>query len=424
MTDSASLFIHHAKLNGDVVDALIENGIFTAIAPSLTAPQGITAIDADGKLLVPAFYNAHTHAAMSFLRGYADDMELFTWLNDHIWPAEGRLSSEDIYWGSKLAILEMIRSGTVFFNDMYWEPEMTLRAADEMGVRAAIGRLYIESSPGVILERNLLSTEALESAYRASSAKDRIQLTYAPHAVYTVSGITLRRIAEKAGASGGIIHIHASETRQEVDTCVKENGMSPIAWLDTCGLLTSRTVLAHCVHLSEADIELLRNRGTVAVHNPNSNYKLCSGQFDYLQVAEKARCRGALGTDGCASNNNLSMFDEMKLAALNAKIRSGVPTCGNAADIWEIATRGGAEAFGINAGVIAVGKLGDALLLDPDAPCLIPEHHLAANVVYAADPSCVDTVICAGRLLMRNRKIDGEEEILAGVREQLRRKPL
>ncbi len=420
-TRSPALFIHNARLNGTATDALIENGTFTAIAPALTPPEGAERLDAAGKLLVPAFYNAHTHAAMTFLRGYADDMELFAWLNNHIWPAEGRLTSEDIYWGTKLAILEMIHSGTVFFNDMYWEPEMALRAADEMGVRAAIGRLYIEASPGVILERNVLSTQALESAYRASSAKDRIQLTYAPHAVYTVSGITLRRIAEMARETGDRIHIHASETEKEVKDCMAANGMSPIAWLDTCGLLTSRTVLAHCVHLSEEDIAILNHRGTVAVHNPNSNFKLCSGQFDYRKVAEEARCRVALGTDGCASNNSLSMFDEMKLAALNAKIRSGDPTCGKAADIWRMATRDGAEAFGINAGVIAVGKLGDALLLDPDAPCLIPEHHLDANIVYAADPSCVDTVICAGRILMRNRRIDGEEAIIEAARAQLAR---
>jgi 5-methylthioadenosine/S-adenosylhomocysteine deaminase len=414
---NGTLLIRNARLDGRMTDALIRDGVFQTIAPHIAVPQqGTPTLDAGGKILAPAFYNAHCHAAMTLLRGYADDMELFTWLNKFIWPAEGRLTTQDIYEGTRLAIIEMIHSGTVFFNDMYWEPEISLKAADEMGVRAAIGRLYIEESPGKILERNVLSTQALESAYRESAAKDRLLLTYAPHAIYSVSGITLRRIAETAKQDGGIIHIHASETRHEVEECQKANKMSPIAWLDTCGLLTPRTILAHCVHLSEADIALIRNRGSVAVHMPCSNYKLCSGAFDFRAVYETGHCRVALGTDGCASNNNLSMFDEMKFAALSAKLRSGDPACAKAEDVWRIATRESAEAFGIHAGVIGEGWLGDCILLDPDSPHLVPEHNLAANMVYSADTSCVDTVICAGRILMQDKAIPGERDIISAAR--------
>ena len=181
--------------------------------------------------------------------------------------------------------------------------------------------------------------------------------------------------------------------------------MTPVAWLDKCGLLTDRTILAHGVHLADDDIRLIRDRGAVVVHNPCSNYKLCSGQFDFRRVFEEGGCRVALGTDGCASNNSLSFFDEMKLAALNAKIQSGDPECGKATDIWRIATRGGAQAFGLDGGEIAVGRLGDAILLDPSVPAFNPPRNLASALVYAADTSCVDTVICAGRVLMRHKAL-------------------
>ena len=413
------LVLQNARFNGGCVDVEIEDGRFRKIraAGERVPVEGEVCLDAEGMLLVPAFYNAHTHSAMSLLRGYADDMELFTWLNEYIWPVEGRLTSEQIYQGTRLAILEMIRSGTVFFNDMYWEPEVSLKAADEMGVRAAIGRLYIEESPGKILERNLLASAALESAYRNSAAKDRILLTFAPHAIYSVSGITLRRVAEEAQAQDGFIHIHASETAHEVEMSFKEHGMSPVQWLDTCGLLGPKTILAHCVHLSDDDIGLLRDRGAVAVNCPCSNAKLCSGQFDFERVHEKGNCRIALGTDGWASNNSLSMFDEMKWASLSAKLKSGNPACAAARDVWQAATRGGAEAFGFQAGAIEEGRLADCLLLDPGALPLIPCHHLDANLVYAADPSCVDTVICDGRVLMRHRVIPGEREIVEAARE-------
>ncbi|MBR4171408.1 MAG: amidohydrolase [Kiritimatiellae bacterium] len=419
-----TLRIIHAVLNGTRVNISIADNTFAKIEPEAESgvanlqseDTSVPVLDAEGMWIVPAFYNAHTHAAMSLLRGYADDMELFTWLNEYIWPVEGTLTPRQIYEGTRLAILEMIHSGTVFFNDMYWNPEITLRAVEEMGVRAALGRLFIEESPGKILEKNLCSSRALESAYRGSSARDRIQLTYAPHAIYSVSGITLSRVAEMAKETGEMIHIHASETSKEVEDCAKEHGMSPIAWLDTCGLLTSRTVLAHCVHLSTRDVAILRDRGAIACSCPWSNAKLCSGQFNYRQVVEEYRCRVALGTDGCASNNNLSMFDEMKAFSLLAKARSGDPKCAPAASVLHIATKHGAEAFGIHAGVIAEGWLADCLLVNPASLPLVPMHHLEANLVYSADTSCVDTVICNGRVLMRHGVIPGEGDIIEAAR--------
>ena len=396
----AALLIRNAVLDGSRTDALIEGGVFTAIRPGIDAPPGVETLDADGFILAPAFYNAHTHSAMSIMRGLADDLRLETWLNEHIWPFEAKLTDDAVRRGVRLAAEEMIRSGTVFFNDMYWMPDIALQVADEMGMRAVIGPCLI-SNPLAKFTR----AEELEEAYRHVAHPDLLSIAYAPHAVYSTDERLLRDTAEKARADGRIIHIHASETRAEVDGCLKEHGMTPIAWMDKCGLLTERTILAHGVHLADDDIRLIRDRGAVVVHNPCSNYKLCSGQFDFRRVFEKGGCRMALGTDGCASNNSLSFFDEMKLAAFNAKIQSGDPECGKAEDIWRIATRGGAQAFGLDGGEIAVGRLGDAILLDPAAPALNPLHNLASALVYAADTSCVDTVICDGRILMRHKRL-------------------
>lgn len=395
-----SLLIRNATLDGAAVDALIIDGVFSAIAQGLKPPPGVEVLDAEGKILAPAFYNAHTHSAMSIMRGLADDLRLEVWLNEHIWPFEAKLTEDDVRRGVRLAAEEMIRSGTVFFNDMYWMPDIALQVADEMGLRAVIGPCLI-SNPLAAFTR----AEELEETYRHVRHKNLLALAHAPHAVYSTKERLLRETAEKARGDGRFIHVHASETRAEVDGCLKDHGMTPIAWLDHCGLVTERTILAHGVHLADDDIRIIRDRRAVVVHNPCSNYKLCSGQFDFRRVYEQGGCRMALGTDGCASNNNLSFFDEMKLAALNAKIQSGDPECGRATDIWRIATRGGAEAFGLNAGEIAVGKLGDAILLDPAVPALNPLHNLASALVYAADTSCVDTVICDGRVLMLHKAI-------------------
>lgn len=408
-----TLLIQRVRLDGKETDILIEGNRITRIAPEI-APGDARVIDGSGKAVIPPFYNTHTHAAMTLLRGYADDMELFTWLNDYIWPAEGRLTGEEIYAGTRLALLEMIRSGTVFFNDMYWYQPDAIRAVEEMGMRAAIGLLYISGSDGAVLERNRKCNEELLAWNGGDSG--RIQVAHAPHAVYTVSEEVLRRVAQEAQIDGHVIHIHASETVREVEECVAAHGMTPIAYLDSLGILGPRTVLAHAVHLSDEDIEIIRERGAYISHCPCSNFKLASGQFRYRRVVEMGSCRFTIGTDGCASNNNLSMLEEMKFAALSAKNESGSPTAGRDGDIFRAATRTGAEAFGIDAGIIAEGKLADLVLVDLDNPLLVPDFNLTANLVYSADSSCIDTVVCDGRILMENRKISGEAEILAEAR--------
>jgi 5-methylthioadenosine/S-adenosylhomocysteine deaminase len=418
-----SILIKQVIHNGAPCDVFIEGNRFKKIAPSIDCAAD-QILDGHHKAILPAFYNTHNHAAMTSMRGYADDIDLFPWLKNHIWPFEACITSDDVYHCTRLAILEMIRGGTVFFNDMYWFSTSTLRAVEEMGLRAAIGHLFIETSPGVIHEGNLRENEALEAMRKKASS--RITVTYAPHAIYTVSGKTLCHVAEKAKAENGFIHIHASETEWEVSNSHKEHGMSPIAWLDRCGMLGPKTILAHCVHLSVEDIALIHERGCIIAHNPISNLKLASGRFRFQEVIEESKCKITLGTDGVASNNNLSMLDTMKFAALSAKDQSRKATVAPAHVIFDAATIKGAEAFGIQAGAIAEGRLADAILVDLCQPSMVPRHHLISNIVYAADTACIDTLICDGRLLMHNRIIPGEQEIIeaaqcsiAGILERL-----
>jgi len=409
-----TLLIRQVLLNDTIRDVLIKGNRFATIASSVMVDAD-QIIDGRGKAILPPFYNAHNHAAMTLMRGYADDIELFAWLNQHIWPFENHITEEDVYHGSRLAILEMIRTGTVFFNDMYWFSRATIRAVEEMGVRAAIGRLFIEDRPGHILPRNLAENEVLEKL--SVHLSDRLQLTFAPHAIYTVSGQTLCKIGEAARAMDQRIHIHAAETLREVEHAVKEHGMTPIAWLDRCGMLGPKTILAHCIHLTPDDIAILRERDVTIAHMPCSNFKLASGQFRFHEVMEQQGCRVAIGTDGCASNNNLSMLEEMKFAALSAKGESMCATVAYAQTIFDCATRIPAKAFGIDAGVIEEGRLADAVLVDLSHPLMVPNHHLVSNWVYSADSACVDTVICNGRVLMANKKIPLEHEIVAAAQE-------
>jgi len=415
-----SILIKNAFLDNGLTDALIAGGKFAKIAPSIDCAAD-NVIDAKARMaLTPAFYNAHTHAAMTLLRGYADDMELFTWLNDHIWPAEARLAPEDIYHGTRLAILEMIHSGTVFFNDMYWHPQESIRAAQEMGVRAAIGTLYITGENGEVLPRNRMCNEELIS--QRDNYGELIQIALAPHSIYSVSHKILREIAHDSREYGMPVHIHASETAKEVSDCrIANNGKTPIECLHGLGLLGPRTILAHCVELTDNDIRLVEATGSVIAHCPCSNMKLCSGMFRFHDAVDIGGCRLAIGTDGCASNNNLSMLEEMKFAALSAKIQSGQPTAAKDSTVFMAGTRSSALAFGIDAGEIAVGRLADALLVKLDAPTMVGDYNLTANLVYSANPSVIDTVICNGEILMQNSIIPNEMDIINKARQACRK---
>ena len=405
--------LKNVVLNGKITSILIENNLISAIAPDLDCPDA-EFFDGNGKLAVlPPFYNAHNHAAMTLLRGYAEDMELFDWLSNHIWPVEAKLSAEDIYIGTKLAAVEMIRSGTVYFNDSYWHPEAALRAVKETGMRATLGMLYLGNISDDAKAANAALIEAAQDV-------ETIQVAHTPHAIYTVDKPTLQKIAAMMETDGRKVHIHVSETAKEVEDCLKEHNMTPVEYLDSLGLISERAMLAHCVHLTDRDREIIAAKGAYIAHNPVSNMKLCSGMFNF-EAAKKAGCRIAIGTDGTSSNNNLSMIDEMKSAALTAKVTAALPTAGKTADIFHAATVTGAEFAGVDAGIIAAGKVADMILVDLDHPVMSAGYDLIADMVYAADSSVIDSVICNGKFLMQNRIIPQEKEIIAEAREVCRK---
>ena len=392
-----SLLIKDVWWEGRTVDVLIEDGRFRRIP----APPGTVAgrvVDASGLALLPPFYNTHTHAAMSLLRGYADDMPLQKWLQEYIWPFENKMTPADIRKGSRLAVREMIRTGTVFFSDMYFDIEETIRVVQESGLRAAIGVTFVESHTKSQQTEKL----AMLRGWRDPTG-GRISLTVAPHAIYTVGPDLLVRCAETARELGLKLHIHLSETRREVDDCRKEHGTTPVRYLDRLGILGPDVIAAHVVHVDPEEAAILAERGVTVSHCPCSNMKLASGIFPY-KLLRGAGCRITLGTDGDSSNNNLDMREEMKFASLLAKAGSGDPEVLPASEAVEMAGRNGAEAFGIDAGVIAEGKLADAILVDLGDVRMQPCHNLLSNWVYAAGSSCIDTVICDGKILMEHRQ--------------------
>ena len=393
-----SLLIKDVRLDDRITDILIADGRFK----SLEAPAGTVAdkvIDASGMAILPPFYNTHTHAAMTLLRGYADDMPLHKWLQEYIWPFEDKLTPQDIREGSRLAVREMIKTGTVFFSDMYFDIEETVDVVRESGMRAAIGVTFVES------HSKSQQAEKLELLkHWTDPTGGRITLTVAPHAVYTVGPDLLVRCADTARSLGLKLHIHLCETRKEVDDCLAEHGMTPVRYLDSLGFLGPDVIAAHVVHVDPEEAAILAERSVTISHCPCSNLKLASGFFPY-KLLKDAGCRITLGTDGASSNNNLDMREEMKFAALVSKACSGNPEVMPAAEAMDMACRQGAEAFGINAGVIAEGKLADAILVDLSDVRMQPCHHLLSNWVYAAGSSCIDTVICDGNILMEHHEL-------------------
>jgi 5-methylthioadenosine/S-adenosylhomocysteine deaminase len=371
-----------------------------------------TRIDGRGLLLIPGLVNTHTHAAMTLLRGYADDMPLQEWLSAKIWPLEAHLTGEDVYRGTRLACLEMIRSGTLAFNDMYFFMEEAARAVSEMGLRATLAHGFIDLGDPERREREIRATERFVSAVKGMG-NPRVRPAVGPHAVYTVSPEGLRWCADFAREEGIGIHVHLAETGQEVQDCVAAHSRRPAAHLDACGCLTGGTVAAHCCWLEREECALLAARGTSASHNPTSNMKLSVNRAMPYPWMKEAGVNVTLGTDGCASNNSLDMFGAMKDAALLQKFAWGVQTVLPAPEALHMATEAGARALGIPSGRIEPGAPADLVLVSMAGPSMTPLFSEESNLVYAATGSSVDTVICDGRILMLHGEVPGEEEILA-----------
>ena len=401
------LLITDVFFNGKLSDIAIANGKIISISDAGDSREDANEIFAADKKLAafPPFYNTHTHAAMSLLRGYAEDLELFEWLNEHIWPAEAKLTEEDVYVGTRLATIEMIRSGTVYFNDSYWMPEAALRAVRESGMRATLGLLYLCDTNGNIAPKAVADNEKLLDAAKSSTYR-KINISHSPHAIYTVPEKVLRSISQQMDKDALPLHIHVAETEKEFNDCRNQhNGMTPVEYLDSLGLIRNNAMLAHCVYLTDNDRKIIAERGAYIAHNPVSNMKLCSGLFEY-EKAKAAGCKITIGTDGCSSNNSLSMFDEMKFAALTAKTSAKQPTAGNVDSIFNAATIGGMPFAGV------AEDAADLMLIDLEHPVLRSAHDIKSTLVYAGEPGMVDTLICGGEILMKNKHIPGEKEIV------------
>ena len=411
-----SLAVTGATLDGEVMGFRVEEGAFAELGPEVEAKHGDDLIDASGLLLCPPMVNGHTHAAMTLFRGFGDDMPLMDWLRTKIWPAEAKLEPDDVYWGTRLACVEMIRSGTTKFFDMYWHGGEVARAVVDSGVRAAVSTVMIDELDPAKGEG--MRPRVLESLAKVAEAGPLVTPSLGPHAIYTVSGESLAWLAELAAERGIPIQIHLSETEQEVGDCLDAHGRRPAAYLDELGFLGERTVLAHGVWLDQAELELIAERGATVVANPAANMKLAVGGVLPYPAAAAAGAAIGLGTDGVSSNSNLDSFEEVKLFALSQKHASGDPATLPAAEALAIAR--GLRSPVLAATALAVGEPADFLLIrgsDPELSAGDPD----ADLVYAAGGGLVDTTVVAGRVLMRDREVPGAEEIVAEVRSRARR---
>lgn len=423
-----SLLITNVVADGKAVDIFIDDtGIIADIGEDTRKEYKSDAdfiIDGDCAIALPGLVNTHTHAAMTLLRGYADDMLLQDWLSQKIWPLEAHLTGDDVYLGTRLACLEMIRSGTTAFNDMYFFMEDAARAVDESGLRAVLSYGFIDLFSEGKRETECKATEKLVTHVRKMK-NSRIKASAGPHAMYTVSKEGLEWCAEFAREQKIGIHIHLAETEKEVHDCTERYGMRPTAFLDRCGILTPRTVAAHCCWLDETECTLLKKRGVSVSHNPASNMKLATHRAMPYSLLSAAGVNVCLGTDGCASNNNLDLFEEMKIAALLQKFYWNDPTILPAPEAFAMATLNGAEALGFGTGRLTVGAPADIVLVSTRRICNTPLHNPVSNLVYSCNGGAVDTTICDGKVLMLEGEIPGEaavvEDAARAARELVRR---
>jgi len=400
-----SILIKNIILDGKKKDVFIEGNRIKKIRDDLNLKATEKIDGKKEKAVIPGLINCHTHAAMALFRGYGDDLPLKEWLEKKIWPLEFKMTADDIYWGTKLAIVEMIKTGTTCFNDMYWIGDTIIQAAQEIGIRAKIGLVLLDHGPTGKKE----NVKKYWENFRKKKL-ETITFSVAPHAIFTVSRDNLIWAKNFAEKSHLILHTHLSETEKEVIDCLRKYHLRPVEYLDKIGFLNKNCILAHSIWLSEKEIRILAKRECSVVYNPCSNMKLASGIFPYKKL-KKAGVNITLGTDGPASNNSLDMFLEMKFASLLQKIREMDPTIAPAKEIFKIATKNGAKALKINAGEIKEGKLADLILVDLNQVCFQPGHNFISDLVYSANGNCVSDVICNGKILMQERQIEGEEKI-------------
>ena len=419
------ILLKDITVEGSRKDILISKGLISAIEPSGSCAEwelagDIEVMDCSGKVAIPGFINMHTHSPMALMRGIGEDMLFPEWL-DKIWKAEEGIDAEYVYWATKVACIEMIRTGTTTFNDHYWFFDSSVRAAREMGLRIATGYDVIDKGDPEESERQKLQC-ALKS--EPFLGKDNPGMVYgvAFHAIYSVREEMMLWVSDFAKKHDINLHIHLSETRKEVEDCkAAHGGLTPVEYLDALGILNDRIVAAHTLWVSEHDIEILARRGVHCVHNINSNTKLASGyRFLYNEMRD-AGINICLGTDGCASSNNLDMLEAMKTSAIFQKAWREDPSAMPLPELLDMATVNGAKALRLGTGRLEVGAIADIDIIDTDNTFFLSPGPFLANLVYSAHSDCIDSVICDGKFLMRGREIAGEKEIIAEARKVLSR---
>ena len=359
-------------------------------------------IEGNNMLALPGLIDTHTHSAMILFRSYADDLALMDWLQTMIWPAEEHLDDDIVYWGSLHAFAEMIRGGATAFCDMYMFVEATALAAKDIGMRGNIAR----GLAGVAPTGEAALAENISFYKNWNGAADGlIRVMLGPHAPYTCPSAYLRKVREAALENGIPIHIHLSETKGEVETCLARHGVTPIRLMDDLGLFDAPTLAAHCVHVTDEDIDILAKKHVRVAHNPGSNLKLASG-FAPVVKMRNAGVTVGLGTDGASSNNKLDMFAEMRLAALIHKANELDPFAITAKDALDMATKEGAKCLGYDdLGELAEGNLADIILVDRSGLHWQPTLDSVSLAVYAANSMDVDTVLINGRVVLRKKEL-------------------
>ncbi len=408
---------HGTVITVDAADTVIADGAvaiegdeIVAVGPTAAVAAdrpGATVLDAAGGIVLPGLVNAHTHLAMTMFRGYADDVDLAAFLG-RVFPAEDRvLTAETVAVGAEVAIAEQLRAGITSALDMYWFPEAAAAVADRAGFRLHHGPVFL-GAPGpdrVPFDERLARLPAWFADHGTTTGSPRNGRWALPHGTYTLEPGQLQAVGDAVRRLGGRLHIHAAETAAEVATVLERHGRRPVELLDHLGLLGPDVVLAHTVHLTSAEIERLSATGTVTVHNPASNLKLASG-FAPVAALRAAGVAVALGTDGCASANDLDPFLAMRLAAVVTKAVNGDPAVLGAHEVVRMATAAGAHALGLagRLGTLEVGRRADVVALHADRPHLVPSYDPVSTVVYAAGRADVRHVVVDGRLVVR----DGE----------------
>ena len=356
-------------------------------------------IDASNMLTMPAFINCHSHVGMSLFRNYGKEVNLMTWLNDYIWPLEGKLTDEDVYTASQASFVEMVKNGIGSFADMYFFSEATIKASIEIGIRGEISRgLSIPDPDDYRLKENIM-------LYEKYKANDLINIGLGPHAIYTSDIEHLKKVSDLADKYKMPIHIHLSETKQENEECYKRYKMSPTEVFDKAGIFKHKTIAAHGIYLSDSDLDIIKENNVTIVHNPASNLKLSSGFLDLSRLIDKG-INVALGTDSSASNNKLSILREMELAGLLSKLYSSRNV--EAYEILKMATINGARALGLGdkIGSIKEGKLADLILINLDNMNHKPNNNLISSLVYSTYESDIRYNIINGKVVYENGKVN------------------